>query len=147
MNRTPATLLFALLFMAGLAAASPLAGQRPASILGRWHGHSICIKAEWNASCNDEVVVYRFVPSAAGGKQVTMHGFKIVNGVEDWMGDIELAPDSLVNQWSGEFSNARVHIRFSFLVTGDSLRGTLSEVPSGRLGRNMTAVRDSAAAP
>jgi hypothetical protein len=143
-------LLLSLLVCFGLAGAitSRLQAQQASgSILGRWHGHSICIKADWNASCNDEVVVYRFVPSAAGGKQVTMRGFKILNGVEDWMGDIEMAPDAKANQWSGEFSNASVHIRFTFIMTGDSLRGTLSEVPGGRVHRNMTAVRDSAAAP
>jgi hypothetical protein len=123
------------------------AQQSAATILGQWRGQSICVKAEWNASCNDEQVIYRFEPAAAGGRVVTMHAFKIVNGVEEPMGDLDFAPDSVPNQWSGEFSNARVHIRVSYIVTGDSLVGRMVDVPDGRPRRNMAAVRDSAAAP
>ena len=28
-------------------------GQVPASIAGRWHGESICVKGAWNANCDD----------------------------------------------------------------------------------------------
>jgi len=135
--------LIACLGLSGALASGLVAQQSPASILGRWRGQSICVKAGYNASCNDEQVIYVMEPSAAGGKAVTMHAFKIVNGVPESMGDLEFSPDSVPNQWSGEFSNTRVHIRLTFIVAGDSLRGRMVGVPGGEVHRNMAAVRET----
>lgn len=147
LDRRHAALRLALGAIAGLVLATGLEAQQPAAaILGRWRGQSICVKGEFNSACNDEQVIYIFEPSAAGGRAITVHAFKIVNGVPESMGDLEMAPDSVPMQWSGEFANTRVHIRLTFIVAGDSLRGRMEDVLDGRVRRNMAAVRDSAGA-
>ncbi len=46
-----------------LAFAMLAGGPHPTSeLLGHWRGESICVKADWNAACNDEVVFYDVVP-------------------------------------------------------------------------------------
>jgi hypothetical protein len=147
MRRRPGVTEVVAFLVAALLVPRLEAQQAPASILGRWHGQSICVKAEWNAACHDEEVIYDVVSSTAGPDRVTVHAFKLVAGVVEPMGDIDFAPDFIPNQWSGEFSNARVHVRLSYIVAGDSLRGRMVDVPDGRPRRTMAAVRDSTAAP
>lgn len=128
----------------GLAIVSPVEAQQPAAtILGRWHGQSVCIKAEWNAACHDEEVVYNFVPAAAGSGRVTLHAFKVVGGAMEPMYDLDFALDSAAGYWSADFTNARVHIRWSYAVNGAALKGRVVDLPSMRMARLVTASRDS----
>ena len=121
----------------------PSLHAQTASFVGDWHGTSICVKEDWNASCNDEQIVYHVVPAKAGGKTLTLHAYKLVGGKPDWMGDIDFTPDSLPDHWFGEFSNSRVHIRWVFAVSGNTLTGQLLIYPDLRVGRNVAATRDS----
>jgi hypothetical protein len=115
--------------------------QGPSAILGWWHGTSICTKAPWNAGCNDEIAVYEFVAAPPDSDHAILHGFKVVQGQLDSMGDLPMvyAPDSAV--WHGDFANGRVSIRWSFRVQGDTLLGQLVDRPSLRVSRTAKAVR------
>ncbi len=118
-----------------------LHAQSPSTILGTWQGTSICVKASWNAACNDERIVYEVTPAASKPGQVTLRASKIVGDSLDWMGDLDLAFDTLSGRWSGDFQNTRVHIRWSYRAVGDSLTGNVVMIPSGQVGRNVVAVR------
>jgi len=69
-------------------------GPHPTSeLLGHWRGESICVKADWNAACNDEVVFYDVVPGEKPDR-VLLRAYKIVNGRNEPMGDLEFAYES-----------------------------------------------------
>lgn len=135
------------LVLLALAAAAPLDAQSPPAILGTWQGTSTCVKASWNAACNDERIVYVVAPAAGKPGQVTLRASKIVGDSLDWMGDLDLAYDTLSGRWSGDFQNTRVHIRWSYRVVGDSLTGNVVMIPSGQVGRNVVAGRTKPAGP
>ena len=114
--------------------------QQPSdSILGRWEGTSICIKADWNASCHDEVTRYDFV--RATGDTLTLHAYKQVNGTFESMGDLDFTYDSAAHRWRAEFANSRVHIEWSFQVVGGRLTGVVVDLPGRRKARDVVAHR------
>ena len=122
-----------------------LAGPHPTSeLLGHWRGESICVKADWNAACNDEVVFYDFVPGDKSDR-VLVHAYKIVNGQNLPMGDLDFAYDAGLKAWAADFSNARVRIRFVFDVHGASLDGRLLDLKAGRVARHIRASREASA--
>lgn len=115
----------------------------PHAILGRWHGHSICVKAPWNAACNDEEVFYDFIAEQADSGRILQHASKLVAGHAEWMGDLELSYMADRAGWAGEFSNGRVHIRWSYRLRGDSLEGEVVMLPTLQVARHVVAWRDS----
>ena len=127
------------------ALASPVAAQapRPGAIMGWWHGTSTCVKASWNSACNDEVTAYEFVPVSPDSMRSTVHGFKIVAGQRDSMGDLPVSfvPDARV--WNADFSTSRGDMRWSFQVHGDTLVGQLLHFPNRQVARHVLAVRGS----
>jgi len=116
-------------------------GQDPASIAGRWHGESICVKAAWNAACHDEEVVYDVAPDSTQPGRMLFHASKIVAGRPEWMGDLELEYRRADSTWFGDFSNTRVRIRWEYRVHGDSLTGRVVDRETGRVGRSVRAAR------
>lgn len=121
--------------------ATPASAQRPGDLIGRWRGTSICVKAEWNAACHDEDVIYDVVRAPADSARVLMHASKIVNGAIVPMGDLELAFVDSAQSWMGEYANARVHIAWWYKVTGSALTGTLLVLPDRRVARHATATK------
>lgn len=110
------------------------------AILGRWSGTSICVKAEWNAACNDESVVYEFVPSDSAGR-ITLHASKVIAGKPEPMGDLDVSYDPAARRWFGDFDNARVSIRWIYEVAGSRLTGRVVDRRTFRVSRNVTASR------
>ena len=112
------------------------------SIFGRWEGKSICVKAPWNSGCNDETVRYEMVPVAATAESVDVHAEKLVNGSFQPMGDLRLGYRASDHTWSRAFTpgNGR-GVVWRFMARGDSLFGTLTEQPAGRLMRTVRASR------
>jgi len=121
----------------------------PPSILGYWHGRSTCIKAPWNAACNDEEVLYHFVPAADPPGQVLLKAYKYVNGAPESMYDLQFAWDSTRHRWAARYSNSRVRILWSYTVEDSVLIGRLVDLPDERLVRNVlvTLVADSTRRP
>ncbi|MEO8138122.1 MAG: hypothetical protein ABI742_00690 [Gemmatimonadota bacterium] len=123
---------------------SPLCAQTPTpSLLGRWHGTSICTKASWNASCNDEENFFEFVPAAGGLPGILSHAGKRVGTTIQSMGDVDLQPDTGKARWAGEFSNGRVHIRLVYQVADSGLTGAVIQLPLHQVVRTYRAQRDS----
>lgn len=127
---------------------SLLAPQDPgAAILGRWEGTSICVKVEWNRSCNDEIAMHEFVRDTIHPGVIIDHGYKRVGNTWDWMGGFQLRYDSTGHRWAGEWSNSRVHIEVSYWVQGADLAGKLILLPGGRKGRDIVLHRPAPAHP
>ncbi len=122
-------------------APAPAREPAPADILGWWHGTSTCVRAEWNAACKDEEILYQFVPAPPDSGHARLHASKIVGGEVVPMGDLEVrhAPDR--DTWDGDFANGRVDIRWSYSVKGDTLVGQLVLRPEMRVGRHVVARR------
>lgn len=115
--------------------------SRPAEILGWWHGTSLCVRASWNAGCNDEVIQYQIVPTSADSTESLMRADKLVNGRFESMGDLPLHYNAASHSWDGDFANARVSIRWTYQVQGDTLRGLLLLRPDLKVARNVLAQR------
>ena len=115
-----------------------LVPQDPSTaILGRWEGTSICVKAEWNRSCHDEIAMHEFTSDTAHPGVIIDHGYKRVGGDWDFMGDFELRYDSAGHRWVGEWSNGRTHLELSYAMQGSDLVGTLALLPDHRKGRDI----------
>lgn len=136
MQRTPRSRALVFLFGASIAAAAFAAAPR-AAILGTWKGTSTCVKSPEFPSCHDEVVVYEVKESASGGEAATLAAFKIVDGEKQFMGDLEFTWDAKQEAWVSEFTNGRVHVLWTFFVRGDDITGTLVDLPSKHLIRNV----------
>jgi hypothetical protein len=109
-------------------------------ILGTWHGTSICVDRQVDRACNDEEVIYE-VDSAAGPEgPVRLRADKVVNGIREFMGVLQLQYDSTTQSWSQEFTT-RVHGRWTFEPQGDAMVGALRELPSERLIRRINVRR------
>ena len=124
----------------GSLAAFSLASD-PRAILGRWHGTSICVKASWNSACNDEEIVYDFVPRGTDSTHSLQHAFKIVGGQLDPMGDLDITYSPKSDTWDADFANARVRIRWSYWFHGDTLLGQVIRLPDSLVGRHVVALR------
>lgn len=131
--------------LTALALAMLAGGPHPTSeLLGHWRGESICVKAEWNAACHDEVVFYDFVPDERPDR-VLLHAYKIVNGQNELMGDLVFTFDAGLKAWAADFSNTRVRIRYVFDVHGTSLDGRLLDLKAERLARHLRVSREASA--
>ena len=109
-------------------------------ILGNWHGSSICVDKKTDPACKDEEVIYTVVPIDSIPNAVFFHAFKVIKGTPEPMGDFTLAYSDSVHFWSVEFSG-RLRARWSFQINDTLLNGTLREIPSERLIRQVVASR------
>jgi hypothetical protein len=122
-----------------LIAAAAVAAPAP-SILGEWRGTSTCVDRVFAPACKDEVVVYRF--TAGARDTVHLAAFKIVSGEEQFMGALDFTRSGPGPDWSGDFRNARVHIRWRYHLAADTLiTGELIDVPTGKRVRRARVTR------
>jgi hypothetical protein len=118
-----------------------------AGILGEWRGTSTCVKSPEFPSCHDEIVVYEFRRSAAGADAVTLAAYKIVDGEKQLMGEMDFSFDAKEGAWTSEFQTARYHGLWTFFVKQDSITGTLVDLPSRHVVRNVSVRRGKDTAP
>jgi hypothetical protein len=116
------------------------AGHPTSELVGLWHGTSTCTKADWNAACHDEEAVYDVHPGKAPG-HVLLHGYKIVAGAAQFMGDLDFAYHEPDNTWVAEFVGPRVTSRWVFRVTGESMEGQALHMPEKRVAREVRVTR------
>ena len=111
-----------------------------ARVVGTWQGTSTCTDKVAFPACHDEQVVYVIRPLGAGADSVTVKADKIVNGARESMGDLQFG-SSGDGTWLAEFKTERFHDRWTLTVEGDRITGTLVDLPSGRLVRNVALRR------
>lgn len=120
-----------------LLAAAPAAvfgGETSSDILGVWRGESICVDREIAPACKDEVLIFEFTPESGKPGEVHLKADKIVNGERMAMGEMTFHRTEK-GAWESEFKNARFHGVRAYTVSGDELKGTLTDVPTGKLIR------------
>jgi len=111
-----------------LLAAFSLASQE--SPAGTWRGTSLCTPG--HPACHDEVVVYRVRPV---GERFEISASKIVNGQEEFMGDIACDYAAGTHALSCPTSYGA----WSFTIEGRTMTGTLHV--RGELFRNVSVAR------
>lgn len=127
-------------------APAPAASTRPAgpasAILGVWRGKSICTDRKVAPACKDESVVYTVVPVTPPSPQkVLLKASKIVAGKAEPMGDLEFTWEPKKGIWQSEFKNARVHAMWNLRVDGSDMAGTLVDIPSKSIVREVQVHR------
>lgn len=128
------------------AAAALVAAPAPvAEVLGDWRGTSTCVKSGEFPSCRDEVVIYEF-RKAEEADRVDLTAYKIVNGEKQLMGEFSLTWDAAQGAWTKDFQNERYHGLFTYVVHGDAITGTLVDLPSRHVIRNISVEREKPAA-
>lgn len=135
--------LFCLTLVTTGPALSAQAAPSPASaILGSWRGSSTCVDPTRDTACRNEEVTYQVDSAAGPSGPVRMSADKIVNGSRQPMGDFRLSYDAAQRLWSADLQT-RMPIRWSFAPNGCQMSGTLTELPSGRVIRRVTARREA----
>ena len=109
-------------------------------LVGTWQGTSTCADKVAFPACNDEVVIYVIQPVGARADSITVKADKIVNGAREYMGDLQFGRAG-EGTWEAEIQTARYHDRWTLTVEGDHITGTLVDLPSGRLVRNVSLRR------
>jgi hypothetical protein len=133
----------ALIALAALGAAGALRAAEPGRILGTWKGTSTCVGNPDFPACHDEAVVYEVREAAAGGGAVTLAAFKIVGGEKAPMGELDFAYDEKQGAWVSELRTPRAHALWALVVRGDEITGTLVDLPSKHLVRNVAVRRET----
>ena len=128
----------AVLITVSIGFASPGLAQN--ALVGTWRGTSTCVNKPAFPACKDEVVVYLARPLVPPTDSVLLSADKIVNGVRENMGDLRYGRHS-AGTWRAEFKNSRVHLLWELRIEGDSITGTLTDLPSGRLARRVSLQR------
>ncbi|HYX21724.1 MAG TPA: hypothetical protein VFA98_12840 [Thermoanaerobaculia bacterium] len=130
------------------ASAATLASPAPiAEVLGDWRGTSTCVKSGEFPSCRDEVVVYEFRKPSSEDERVALTAYKIVDGEKQLMGEFYLTWDAKQVAWTKDFQNERYHGLFTYVVHGDEITGTLVDLPSRHVIRNISVRREKPSTP
>lgn len=130
----------------GRSYSSPAAGEPHqattlAFILGTWTGTSTCVGN--HPACKDETVVYRFVPLEGHPGQVRLLADKILGGKRVPMGALVFDVEPRSKTARSEFTRGRTHGVWSFTVAGNSMTGTLTDLPDRSKARDVKAHRAS----
>lgn len=126
------------------AASIPQAAEKalaPAELIGTWRGTSLCSDRVAAPSCNDEKVVYEFIPGPKPGV-VHWKADKIVNGQRQPMGEFDLSYDTAEACWKAEYAGPRVTSVWRVTVDGNHLTGTARMLPGNETIRKIDARKD-----
>ncbi len=109
--------------------------QSTIPVLGQWEGESICTVKD--SPCHDEHVIYRVTQDAKMPEKLAIAAYKVVNGKELWMGDIDC-------RFAADASELRCHYKptdsWIFKLSGDTMKGTLT-IDGNTLYRNVDVKR------
>ncbi|MBV9773127.1 MAG: hypothetical protein JO040_04220 [Gemmatimonadetes bacterium] len=73
---------------------------------------------------------------------MTLKADKLVGGKPEPMYEIDFAYRPARRAWVAEFTPRRVHAEWVYRVRGRSMTGTLVEIPSGRVFRDIRVRKD-----
>lgn len=108
-------------------------------VLGTWTGTSTCVGNR--PACKNETVVYRVLPVDGHPTQVRWLGDKIIEGKRLPMGALIFDVDEQSRSLRCEFTVNQTHGVWSFKVNGDSMTGTLENLPDKSIGRDVKVRR------
>jgi hypothetical protein len=106
-------------------------------MLGTWAGTSTCVGNR--PACKNENVVFRFIAIDGEPSKIRLLADKVLDGKRVPMGklDFEVSGDRL----SCEFRVNATHGVWEFTVSGDTMKGTLVDLPARDLGRRVSIRR------
>jgi len=110
-----------------------------ADVIGNWEGESKCTVA--GSPCHDEHVVYHIETDKQNAGKLTIGADKIVNGKEEFMGNISCvyhAEESLLSCTIPDFKQENL---WEFHISGESMTGTLVLGPDKKLYRRVSLRR------
>ena len=128
--------------LACIAATSARGADAVDAIVGTWRGTSLCTDRRAAPACNDEVVIYDVVRTAAKADTVTGNADKVVDSRREPMGSLEFTFDAANGRWSTDIVTPRVRATWSLAVAGTSMTGTMVQLPSKAVVRRMTLTKD-----
>lgn len=104
------------------------------ALTGAWDGTSLCTNLKALPACHDEHVVYHITQKSP--KMIHLVANKIVDGKEEWMGDIDfdVNGDHLTNEMTNRRGEKAL---WDFTVKDDRITGTLKLLPSGTVVRKI----------
>ena len=110
-----------------------------AALVGTWDGKSLCTPVR--PACHDEHAVYHVtIPDKSG--VVTMQMNKVVDGQEVEMGGaIDYNVNADATSLVSEYTYNGNHMRWNFTRKGDAMVGTLIDVPTGAVIRNISVAK------
>lgn len=137
------SVLFAMWTNAGVPfkALSRSALPLPPSVIGTWHGESICVGDR--PACKNEEVVYRFEAVAGKPGVVTLLADKILEGKREPMYQLEFQYDEAKGSLSCEFTRRQTHGLWEYQISADAMSGTLVLLPDKSVGRRVKVSRVS----
>jgi hypothetical protein len=104
--------------------------------IGTWEGVSKCTVPD--SPCRDEHVIYTI--TAGPGDELTSKADKVVNGERQYMGSLPCRYDSATKRLTCVTEGARAG-DWLFIVSGDTMTGTLTLRKEGQLYRRIRVER------
>lgn len=111
-------------------------------IVGTWHGTSACVDRQAAPACTDEEVIYEIAASPGRPDAVTVTADKIVDGKRVPMGSLDFSLEATSRSWTSELETPRTHALWRLSVSGTTLSGTLTLLPSKAVVRRIDLRKD-----
>lgn len=111
-------------------------------IVGTWHGTSACVDRRAAPACTNEEVIYEIAASPGHPDAVTVTADKIVDGKRVPMGSLDFTLEATSRSWTSELETPRTHALWRLSVSGTTLSGTLTLLPSKAVVRRVDLRRD-----
>ena len=108
------------------------------AVLGSWEGDSKCTVP--NSPCHDEHVLYQIAEDKKDPFQLNLDGYKIIDGVPEFMGTLACHYESKTGALSCTSSN-KDNDDWEFHVMGDAMAGRLMMDHGKTLYRRITLRR------
>lgn len=135
-------LVVAFFLVAWLAPGEALAGTLD-DIVGTWRGSSVCVDRRAAPACNDEQVIYDISVTPGKPNAVTVKADRVVDGKRVSMGDLDFTYETKSSSWTTELDNPRVHALWRLTVSGTTMTGTLTLLPSKAVVRRIDLKKDN----
>ena len=111
-------------------------------IVGTWRGTSACVDRQAALACTDEEVIYKIVVSHGRPDSVTVTPDKVVDGKRVPMGSLDFTLEATSRSWTSELETPRMHALWRLSVSGTTLSGTLTLLPSKAVVRRVDLRKD-----
>ena len=111
-------------------------------IVGTWRGTSACVDRQAAPACTDEEVIYEIVVSPGRPDSVTVAADKVVDGKRVPMGSFDFTLEATSRSWTSELETPRMHALWRLSVSGTTLSGTLTLLPSKAVVRRVDLRKD-----
>ncbi len=139
--RVRRSVLIGLVFAATCVQGKALAGPVD-EIVGTWRGTSACVDRQAAPACTDEKVVYDIVATPGQPDAVKVTADKLADGKRVPMGTLDFTYEAASRSWASEWETPRTHALWRLSVSGTTISGTLTLLPSKAVVRKLDLQKD-----